>query len=39
MVMAFLMFVAMYVIAGSLIRLYTLKFPDNTLSRALQFAH
>jgi hypothetical protein len=39
MVLAFLMFLAMYVIAGTMIRLYTMKFPDNGLSRALQFAH
>lgn len=37
--MAFSMFFAMYVIAGTMIRMFTMKFPDNALSRALQFAH
>lgn len=39
MFIGFLYFLAMYVIAGSLIRLITLKFPDNPVSTALMFAH
>jgi hypothetical protein len=39
MVIAFAMFLAMYVIAGTSIRLFTLKYPDNPVSTALQFAH
>lgn len=29
----------MYIIAGTLIRLFTLKFPDNPVATALTFAH
>jgi hypothetical protein len=39
MFMAFLMFGAMYLIMGSLIRLFTLKFPDTKAAQALMFAH
>lgn len=39
MFIGFLYFLAMYVIAGSLIRLFTMKFPDNAVAQALIFAH
>lgn len=39
MFIGFLYFAAMYLITGSLIRLITLKFPDNPASQALMFAH
>lgn len=39
MFIAFMTFLAMYLIAGTLIRLFTLKFPDNAVSTALAFAH
>lgn len=39
MFIGFLYFLAMYVIAGTLIRLFTLKFPDNPVAQALTFAH
>jgi hypothetical protein len=39
MFIAFAMFLAMYVIAGTVIRLFTMKFPSNPLSSALLFAH
>lgn len=32
-------FLALYLITGAGIRLVTLKFPDNPVSRALIFAH
>lgn len=39
MFIAFLTFLAMYLIAGTLIRLFTMKYPDNPVSNALMFAH
>lgn len=36
---AFATFLAMYLIAGSIIRIFTMKFPDNPVSQALIFAH
>lgn len=39
MFIAFLHFLALYLIAGALIRLFTMKFPDNPVSNALTFAH
>jgi hypothetical protein len=35
----FLYFLAMYLIAGTLIRLVTMTWPDNAVSRALIYAH
>jgi len=32
-------FLALYLITGAVIRLFTLKFPDNRVSQALMFAH
>lgn len=34
-----LMFLAMYLICGTLIRTFTLKFPDSPVSAALMYAH
>ena len=39
MFIAFLTFFAMYLIAGALIRIFTMKYPDNPISSALIFAH
>lgn len=39
MFIGFCYFLAMYLIAGTLIRLFTLKFPDNPVATALMFAH
>lgn len=39
MFIGFMYFLAMYVIAGTLIRLFTMKFPDNPVATALTFAH
>lgn len=39
MFIALVHFLALYLITGAAIRLYTLKFPDNPVSRALIFAH
>lgn len=39
MFIAFLTFAAMYLILGTLIRLYTMKYPNNPVSNALMFAH
>lgn len=39
MFIAFLTFAAMYLILGTLIRLYTMKYPDNAVAHALTFAH
>lgn len=39
MFLAWLHFLALYVITGAFIRLFTLKFPDNPVSQALMFAH
>lgn len=39
MFIGFAWFLAMYLIAGTLIRLLTLKFPDNFVSQGLIFAH
>jgi hypothetical protein len=32
-------FLALYLITGAVIRLFTLKFPDSRISDALMFAH
>jgi hypothetical protein len=39
MALFFLVFLSMYVICGTMIRLFTMKYPDNPASRALMFAH
>lgn len=39
MFIAWLHFLALYLITGAVIRLVTLKFPDNPVSQALTFAH
>lgn len=39
MVIAFLTFLAMYLIAGATIRLFVMKFPNAAASKALMFAH
>jgi hypothetical protein len=39
MFIAWLHFLALYLITGAVIRLFTLKFPDNPVSTALIFAH
>jgi hypothetical protein len=39
MFIAWLQFLALYLITGAAIRLFTLKFPDNPVSQALIFAH
>ena len=39
MFIGFAYFLAMYLIAGTLIRLFTLKFPDTFISQGLMFAH
>jgi hypothetical protein len=36
---AFATFLAMYLIAGTFIRLFTMKFPNSPVSNALMFAH
>ena len=37
--MLWLHFLALYLITGAMIRLFTLKFPDTRVSQALMFAH
>lgn len=39
MFIAFATFLAMYLIAGTLIRFFTMKFPDSPVSAALLYAH
>lgn len=39
MFMLWLHFLALYLITGATIRLFTLKFPDSRVSEALIFAH
>lgn len=39
MFILWLHFLALYLITGAVIRLYTLKFPDSPVSTALMFAH
>lgn len=39
MFIGFLYFLAMYLIAGTLIRLFTSTWPDSPVSRALIYAH
>lgn len=39
MFIAWLHFLALYLITGSVIRLFTMKWPDNAVSQALIFAH
>lgn len=39
MFIAWVHFLALYLITGTLIRFVTLKFPDNPVSNALTFAH
>lgn len=39
MFIAFLTFLAMYLIAGTMIRFVTMKWPDNPASQALMYAH
>ena len=39
MALSFAYFFAMYLIAGTIIRLITMKFPDSAAGRALMFAH
>jgi hypothetical protein len=39
MFIAWLQFLALYLITGTAIRLFTLKFPDTAVSHALAFAH
>jgi hypothetical protein len=36
---AFVQFAAMYLLLGTMIRLFTMKLPDNPVSHALMFAH
>jgi len=39
MFIAWLHFLALYLITGALIRLFTMKFPDNPAAKAMTFAH
>lgn len=39
MVIAFATFLAMYLIAGAVIRLFVMKFPNTGAAKALMFAH
>lgn len=39
MLMAAAMFGAMYLIWGTIFRLFTMKFPDNPVAQAIMFAH
>lgn len=39
MFIAWAYFAAMYLITGTLFRLFTMKFPDNPVAQAIIFAH